>query len=173
MRCAWVIHKSNSSKSQIPRKAEQSSYDESDANSFFHRIMRICNLLPSYQVLSFVSICFPNSYIYLQGYTEVFNGIALYSFLMLLCDFMAPTDQSKVEFFSSLETKRQWQPKKKRNGLAFLKVSGTSEKKSQWRWWRDSWLNLVDLVVCVAIPSHYIGYCCQPDSDSSTACILP
>jgi hypothetical protein len=43
---------------------------------------------------------------------------------MLLCDFMAPTDQSKVEFFSSLETKRQWQPKKKRNGLAFLKVSG-------------------------------------------------
>ncbi|CAI7677830.1 unnamed protein product [Penicillium pancosmium] len=87
------------------------------------KIMRICNLLPSYQVLSFASICFPNSYIYLQGYTEVFNGIALYSFLMLLCDFMAPTDQSKVEFFSSLETKRQWQPKKKRNGLAFLKLT--------------------------------------------------
>lgn len=84
--------------------------------------MRICNMIPSYQVVCFISICFPNSYIYLAGYVEVFQGIALYAFLMLLCDFMAPTDRSKVEFFSSLEIKRQWQPKKKRNGLAFLKV---------------------------------------------------
>ncbi|KNG86318.1 hypothetical protein ANOM_005219 [Aspergillus nomiae NRRL 13137] len=87
------------------------------------KIMRICNLIPSYQVLSFISICFPNSYIYLQGFTEVLQGVALYAFLMLLCDFMAPDDKSKVEFFSSLETKRQWQPKKKRNGLAFLSLT--------------------------------------------------
>ncbi|KAE8408389.1 organic solute transporter Ostalpha-domain-containing protein [Aspergillus pseudonomiae] len=87
------------------------------------KIMRICNLIPSYQVLSFISICFPNSYIYLQGFTEVLQGVALYAFLMLLCDFMAPNDKSKVEFFSSLETKRQWQPKKKRDGLAFLSLT--------------------------------------------------
>lgn len=85
--------------------------------------MRIVNMIPSYQVLSFISICVPNSYIYLQGFTEVFQGIALYAFLMLLCEFLAPTDRGKVEFFSSLETKRQWQPKKKRNGLAFFSVS--------------------------------------------------
>ncbi|GLB08453.1 hypothetical protein AtubIFM57258_004342 [Aspergillus tubingensis] len=42
---------------------------------------------------------------------------------MLLCDYMAPDDMSKVKFFSSLETKRQWQPKKKRNGLAFLSLT--------------------------------------------------
>ncbi|OJJ83531.1 OSTA/TMEM184 family protein [Aspergillus glaucus CBS 516.65] len=87
------------------------------------KIMRICNLIPSYQILSFVSICFPNSYIYLQGFTEVLQGVALYAFLMLLCDFMAPNNRSKVDFFSSLETKRQWQPKKKRNGLAFLSLT--------------------------------------------------
>ncbi|KAJ5173168.1 hypothetical protein N7492_005761 [Penicillium capsulatum] len=87
------------------------------------KIMRVVNMIPSYQVLSFISICFPNAYLYIQGFTEVFQGIALYAFLMLLCDFMAPTDQKKVEFFSSLETKRQWQPKKKRNGLAFLKLT--------------------------------------------------
>ncbi|KAF2803187.1 uncharacterized protein BDZ99DRAFT_491883 [Mytilinidion resinicola] len=86
------------------------------------KIMRIVNMIPSYQVLSFISICLPNSYVYLQGFTEVFQGIALYAFLMLLCHFLAPTDQGKVEFFSSLETKRQWQPKKKRNGLVFLSV---------------------------------------------------
>lgn len=84
--------------------------------------MRICNLIPSYQIISYVSICFPNTYIYLQGFTEVLQGVALYAFLMLLCDFMASTDAKKVEFFSSLETKRQWQPKKKRNGLEFLSV---------------------------------------------------
>ncbi|XRM46579.1 hypothetical protein ABZX51_009608 [Aspergillus tubingensis] len=87
------------------------------------KIMRICNLIPSYQVLSYISICFPNSYIYLQGFTEVLQGVALYAFLMLLCDYMAPDDTSKVKFFSSLETKRQWQPKKKRNGLAFLSLT--------------------------------------------------
>ncbi|KAI2903019.1 hypothetical protein CBS63078_6059 [Aspergillus niger] len=94
-----------------------------DANTFTERIMRICNLIPSYQVLSYISICFPNSYIYLQGFTEVLQGVALYAFLMLLCDYMAPDDTSKVKFFSSLETKRQWQPKKKRNGLAFLSLT--------------------------------------------------
>ena len=79
-------------------------------------------MIPSYQMLSFIAICLPNAYPYIQGYTEVFQGIALYSFLMLLCDLMAPDEKSKVEFFSSLEIKRQWQPKKTRNGLAFLKV---------------------------------------------------
>ncbi|CAG8428427.1 unnamed protein product [Penicillium salamii] len=87
------------------------------------KIMRVVNMIPSYQLLCFLSICFPDAYLYIQGFTEVFQGIALYAFLMLLCDFMAPTDQDKVEFFSSLETKRQWQPKKKRNGLAFLSLS--------------------------------------------------
>ncbi|EXJ77158.1 hypothetical protein A1O3_10316 [Capronia epimyces CBS 606.96] len=87
------------------------------------KIMRICNLIPSYQILSFISICFPNSYVYLQGFTEVFQGVALYAFLMLLCDYLAPSDGDKVEFFSSLEVKRQWQPKKKRNGIAFLTLT--------------------------------------------------
>ncbi|GKZ34301.1 hypothetical protein AbraIFM66950_004529 [Aspergillus brasiliensis] len=58
-----------------------------------------------------------------QRFTEVLQGVALYAFLMLLCDYMAPDDTSKVKFFSSLETKRQWQPKKKRNGLAFLSLT--------------------------------------------------
>ncbi|KAJ5273008.1 hypothetical protein N7478_008133 [Penicillium angulare] len=87
------------------------------------KIMRICNLIPSYQVLSYVSIVVPNSYIYLKGFGEVMQGVALYSFVMLLCDFMAPTDEAKVKLFSSLEIRRQWQPKKKRNGLAFLKLT--------------------------------------------------
>jgi hypothetical protein len=44
---------------------------------------------------------------------------------------MAPNDKSKVEFFSSLETKRQWQPKKKRNGLAFLSVGHLATERTK------------------------------------------
>ncbi|PLB48822.1 transmembrane protein [Aspergillus steynii IBT 23096] len=117
------------------------------------KIMRIVNMIPSYQVLSFVSICLPKSYIYLQGFTEVFQGIALYAFLMLLCDFLAPTEQGKVEFFSSLETKRQWQPKKKRSGLAFLKLT----------WWSVvqypiiTWIAAVTQVVTQLMHRYCLG----------------
>ncbi|KAJ5399930.1 hypothetical protein N7465_010419 [Penicillium sp. CMV-2018d] len=104
------------------------------------KIMRVVNMIPSYQVLSFISICLPNSYIYLQGFTEVFQGIALYAFLMLLCDFLAPTDQSKMEFFSSLEVKRQWQKKKKRNGVAFLNLT----------WWSVLQYPIITWVTAVA-----------------------
>ncbi|KAI2686631.1 hypothetical protein CBS147317_5639 [Penicillium roqueforti] len=104
------------------------------------KIMRIVNMIPSYQVLSFISICVPNSYIYLQGFTEVFQGIALYAFLMLLCEFLAPTDRGKVEFFSSLETKRQWQPKKKRNGLAFFSLT----------WWSVLQYPIITCITAVA-----------------------
>ncbi|BCS28397.1 OSTA/TMEM184 family protein [Aspergillus puulaauensis] len=117
------------------------------------KIMRIVNMIPSYQVLSFISICVPNSYIYLQGFTEVFQGIALYAFLMLLCDFLAPTDQDKVAFFCSLETKRQWQPKKKRNGLAFLSLT----------WWSVlqypiiTWITAVAQVVTQLLHRYCLG----------------
>lgn len=110
---------------QSKRTIEVGYIDHTQALSVLlrvHRIMRVINMIPSYQLLSFLAVCFPNTYLYLQGFTEVFQGIALYAFLMLLCDFLAPTEQSKVEFFSSVETNRQWQPKKKRNGLVFLKV---------------------------------------------------
>ncbi|BCR92457.1 OSTA/TMEM184 family protein [Aspergillus chevalieri] len=108
---------------------------------------------PLLPILSFISICVPNSYIYLQGVTEVFQGIALYAFLMLLCDFLAPTDQGKVEFFSSLETKRQWQPKKKRNGLVFLSLT----------WWSVlqypiiTWIAAVAQVVTQLLHRYCLG----------------
>lgn len=134
--------------------------------------MRICNLIPSYQILSFISICFPNSYIYLQGFTEVLQGVALYAFLMLLCDFMAPNDKSKVEFFSSLEIKRQWQPKKKRNGLAFLSVSPSVPEKEMKPWLTDR-LILVDLVLRPSISSRHLDYCCLPSGHPVITCLLP
>ncbi|KAJ5688771.1 hypothetical protein N7462_003163 [Penicillium macrosclerotiorum] len=66
------------------------------------KIMRIAMLFPLYSILSFFAICFPNSYVYLVGWIEVFQGLALYNFLMLLCDFLAPNDRHRVYFFANL-----------------------------------------------------------------------
>lgn len=84
--------------------------------------MRIVNLLPAYSVLSFVSICFPNAYAYLEPWCEVFQGIALYSFQMLLIDFLAPNDRQRTYFFSSLSIPRAFKKGQYRDGLSFLKV---------------------------------------------------
>lgn len=85
--------------------------------------MRIVNLLPAYSVLSFISICFPNVYAYLEPWTEVFQGIALYSFQMLLIDFLAPNDRQRIYFFSSLNIPKAFKKGQYRDGLSWLKVS--------------------------------------------------
>ncbi|KAJ5899346.1 hypothetical protein N7495_004090 [Penicillium taxi] len=85
------------------------------------KIMRICTMLPLYSIFSFLSICFPNAYVYLNGWIEVFQGVALYSFLMLLCDFLAPNDQSRIYFFSSLQISERSKKSETTNGLTWLR----------------------------------------------------
>lgn len=88
--------------------------------------MRIATLLPIYSILSFISICFPNSYVYLTGWVEVIEGIALYTFLMLLCDFLAPNDRNRVDFFASLRIPSRMDKTKTNDGLTWLQVSQVS-----------------------------------------------
>lgn len=87
------------------------------------RIMRIATLFPLYTFYSFLSICFPNAYVYLGGWTKVFQGVALYWFLMLLCDFAVPKDQHRAEFFASLRIPKTFSTTKTTDGLSWLKVS--------------------------------------------------
>ena len=77
-------------------------------------------LLPLYSILSFFSVCFPSAYVYLEGWTEFFQGIALYSFLMLLCDFLAPNDQHRIYFFAFLRIPKRTNPKVTTDGLSWL-----------------------------------------------------
>ena len=75
------------------------------------RIMRIASLLPLYAIFSFLSVCFPNAHVYLHGWIDYFQGMALYSFLMLLCDFVTPNDMHQG-YFASLRI-----PKKKGSNI--------------------------------------------------------
>lgn len=47
---------------------------------FYYRIMKICYMLPSYAVPSYTAVCFPDSYVYVSGWTEVWQAVALYAF---------------------------------------------------------------------------------------------
>ncbi|KAJ5111341.1 organic solute transporter Ostalpha-domain-containing protein [Penicillium argentinense] len=62
------------------------------------KIMRICHLIPSFQAFSYAAICFPNSWVYLQGFTEAFQGIAIYAFLINGLDFLNLTWWSVLQY---------------------------------------------------------------------------
>ncbi|KAJ5573717.1 uncharacterized protein N7459_008144 [Penicillium hispanicum] len=86
------------------------------------KIMKIATLFPNYSVLSYFSIVWPNAYNYLNPWTEFLAAVAMFYFFMLLCDFLAPNDRERIEFLSSLQVRRQFQKKKTRNGVQFVKV---------------------------------------------------
>ncbi|KAJ6010880.1 hypothetical protein N7451_002292 [Penicillium sp. IBT 35674x] len=87
------------------------------------KIMRIVHMLPAFSILSYLAIAFPNSYVYLEGWTEVFQAIALYAFHMLLIDFIAPTERKRDEFFGKLKVKKLFRKNQYREGISWLKLS--------------------------------------------------
>lgn len=93
--------------------------------------MRIIHMLPSYTIISFWAICYPGAYVYLDGWVEVFQAIALFAFFMLLLEFLAPTDEEKFTFFGSLKIKKVLKKGKYREGVSFLKVCVNDRRKSR------------------------------------------
>ncbi|KAJ5984242.1 hypothetical protein N7481_006341 [Penicillium waksmanii] len=87
------------------------------------KIMRIASMFPIYSIFSLLSICFPDTYVYLNGWVKFFQGIAMYSFFMLLCDFLAPNDRHRVEFFASLRIPSRFDKSNTTDGLSWLKRS--------------------------------------------------
>lgn len=122
------------------------------------RIMRICLLLPLYSIFSFLSICFPNAYVYLEGWTEFFQGMALYTFLVLICDFLAPDDRRRVYFFMSMRIPKKGGGGQTGDGLAWLHV----RSKPPWLLPSNTCLMLFpteNLVPCRAIPGGRFHSC--------------
>ncbi|KAJ5217297.1 hypothetical protein N7468_010305 [Penicillium chermesinum] len=87
------------------------------------KIMRIAHMLPAYSILSFIAIVWPGTYVYMTGWVEVFQAIALYAYLMLCVDFLAPRDQDKIDFFTSLKVPKSFKKGKYREGLSWFKLT--------------------------------------------------
>ncbi|KAJ5987764.1 hypothetical protein N7481_002974 [Penicillium waksmanii] len=113
--------------------------------------MRIATLFPLYTVYSLLSICFPNAYVYLVGWTKVFQGIALYWFLMLLCDFVTPNDRHRAEFFASLRIPKRYSTTKTTDGLSWLKVGDSSDfLRAQYTWFFVLQYPIVSFILAIA-----------------------
>lgn len=67
------------------------------------RILKICLLIPFYSITSFLSICFPDIYIYTNVWFSYFEAIALATFFLLMCEFISDTNSERELFFSALQ----------------------------------------------------------------------
>lgn len=65
--------------------------------------MRICLVIPSYSIVSFLSICFPNAYVYLNPWLNVIQGIVLATFFLLLCDYISTDSRQRDAFFANVQ----------------------------------------------------------------------
>ncbi|KAF4339938.1 hypothetical protein FBEOM_6163 [Fusarium beomiforme] len=54
------------------------------------KIMRIGTLISAFSIISFLSICFPKASVYIEPWLHVYEGFALGSFFLLLCDYVSP-----------------------------------------------------------------------------------
>ncbi|KAM0311647.1 hypothetical protein ACHAPQ_012361 [Fusarium lateritium] len=77
--------------------------------------MRVGNLISAFALISFLSICFPSAAVYIQPWLHVFEGFALGSFFLLLCDYVSPHRDQRDVFFAT----------KRKNGMKWFKTRWT------------------------------------------------
>ncbi|CAG7563483.1 unnamed protein product [Fusarium equiseti] len=94
------------------------------------KIMRVGNLISAFAVICFLSICFPSAEVYIQPWLHVFEGFALGSFFLLLCDYVSPHRDQRDVFFAT----------KKKNGMRWFKT----------RWVMIFQMPIVAIVVAIA-----------------------
>ncbi|OJJ47327.1 hypothetical protein ASPZODRAFT_16007 [Penicilliopsis zonata CBS 506.65] len=87
------------------------------------KIMRISLIIPIYSILSFLSICFPNAYVYLDAWLNFFEGIALVNFFLLLCDYLSTDPEQRNAFFAQVDLPADKKTKKPVNGLDLYRKS--------------------------------------------------
>lgn len=114
--------------------------------------MRISCLLPLYSIFSFLSICFPNLYVYLIPWLELFQAIALSTFFLLLCEYVAPSEERRELFFASFTPpmrKRKSNKSGQNAGLVWYSVRILPSRNIK--------ANIIkeEMERCFSVPSHF------------------
>jgi Organic solute transporter Ostalpha len=87
--------------------------------------MKITCVVPFYSIVSFLSICFPRAYVYLDPWLDVFQSLALGSFFLLMCEYVSPSEERRDIFFAALKVSDKKAPDEIGDGLAWYRVSLT------------------------------------------------
>ncbi|KAK0386723.1 hypothetical protein NLU13_6558 [Sarocladium strictum] len=64
-------------------------------------IMRIALLIPIFALISWLSLAFPVAYVYINPWIDVVEAWSLCSFFLLLCEYMAPSEQERNAFLAT------------------------------------------------------------------------
>ncbi|KAJ4256182.1 hypothetical protein NW762_009260 [Fusarium torreyae] len=76
------------------------------------KIMRIGTLISMFGVISLLSISFPSAAVYIKPWLHAYEGFALGSFFLLLCDYVSPHRDQRDVFFAT----------KRKNGMKWFKT---------------------------------------------------
>ncbi|KAJ5636861.1 uncharacterized protein N7484_010174 [Penicillium longicatenatum] len=103
------------------------------------KILKICFLIPLYTITSFLSICYPHAFVYLTPWLDLFQAVALGSFFLLLCEFIARDSQANVDVFFVA-----FQPPQKKGNKAPL---------TGLEWFRKQWIAIFQYPVVALLTS--------------------
>lgn len=78
-----------------------------NCRSQYHRIMRIIFMVPIFSLISFLSVAFYDSAIYIKPVEDVYEAIALASFFLLLCEYIQENESERQEFLASSGSMKQ------------------------------------------------------------------
>lgn len=120
----------------------------------WHSIMRIALLMPMFVIISWFSLAFPEVYPYLDPWIHVIEGWSLCSFFLLLCEFIAPSQEERDVFLATKSI-----PRKKKNavdGAKWFKVrhSPCTTSEGQHRIRQLTWATTGALDHGLSIPHH-------------------
>lgn len=85
--------------------------------------MKVGLLLPLYVAYSYISICFPQTKVYLHPWVDFFQAHALASFFLLLCELVSPSPDQRDIFFAALTIPDKKRPNGRHLGLEWYRVS--------------------------------------------------
>lgn len=86
--------------------------------------MRVALLVPLYSIISLLSICFPQTAVYLHPWLDTAQANSLVSYFLLVCEYVSPDGNERDLFFATVEIQDKIAARKgKIDDLAWFKVS--------------------------------------------------
>jgi hypothetical protein len=115
----WVNHESSISISALT--------DHSYSSLTSPRILKICLVIPYYSLTSFLSICFPKIFVFINAWFSYIEAVSFATLFLLLCEYISPSESERELFFAALEIKQKNGPALKGNEtLAWYRVCGAN-----------------------------------------------
>ncbi|KAH8665420.1 organic solute transporter Ostalpha-domain-containing protein [Ilyonectria robusta] len=85
------------------------------------KILKVSLLIPFYAIICFLSIAFPEAFVYLDPWLEFVQSISLGAYFLLMCQFVSPSDTQRDVFFASLVIEDKKSPSGQKDGLVWFR----------------------------------------------------